>query len=154
VNVIEGKLSGTNRKIAIVSSRFNDFICSKLIEGARDCLVRHGAADKDLTLIRVPGAFEIPTAAKKAADSGKFDAVICLGAIIRGETSHYEHLSSEVTKGISSLALNAPIPVVYGVVTTENVEQAVDRAGGKAGNRGWDAAMTALEIIDLHKQQF
>lgn len=154
MNVIEGKLSGTNRKIAIVSSRFNDFICSKLIEGARDCLVRHGAADKDLTLIRVPGAFEIPTAAKKAADSGKFDAVICLGAIIRGETSHYEHLSSEVTKGISSLALNAPIPVVYGVVTTENVEQAVDRAGGKAGNRGWDAAMTALEIIDLHKQQF
>jgi 6,7-dimethyl-8-ribityllumazine synthase len=154
VNVIEGKLSGASRKVAIVSSRFNDFICSKLIEGARDCLVRHGAADNDITLVRVPGAFEIAIAVKKVVDSGKFDAVICVGAIIRGETSHYDHLASEVTKGIASIALDAPIPVVYGVVTTENVEQAVDRAGGKAGNRGWDAAMTALEVIDLHKQKF
>jgi 6,7-dimethyl-8-ribityllumazine synthase len=154
VNVIEGKLSGTGRKLAVVASRFNDFICSKLIAGAADCLKRHGVAENDITVVRVPGAFEIAPAARKAVDSGKFDAVICVGAIIRGETSHYEHLAAEVTKGISSLAQNSAIPVVYGVVTTESVEQAVDRAGGKAGNRGWDAAMTALEVIDLHKQKF
>ncbi|MBI3793567.1 MAG: 6,7-dimethyl-8-ribityllumazine synthase [Nitrospinae bacterium] len=154
MNVIEGKLSGNGKKIAIIASRFNDFICSKLIDGARDCLVRHGAADNDVTLVRVPGAFEIAVAAKKAVDAAKFDSVICLGAIIRGETSHYEHLAAEVTKGISSIAVNAPVPVVYGVVTTESVEQAVDRAGGKAGNRGWDAAMTALEMMDLAKQKF
>jgi 6,7-dimethyl-8-ribityllumazine synthase len=153
VRIIEGKLSGANRKVAIVSSRFNESICSRLVEGARDCLVRHGAADADLTLIRVPGAFEIPAAARKAVDSGKFDAVVCIGAIIRGETTHYEHLAAEVTKGIASLAFTAAIPVVYGVVTTENVEQAADRAGGKAGNRGWDAAMTALELIDLNGQK-
>lgn len=154
MNVIEGKLSGTGRKIAVVASRFNDFICSKLIAGAADCLKRHGVAENDITVVRVPGAFEIAPAAKKAVDAGKFDAVICVGAIIRGETSHYEHLAAEVTKGISALAQYSAIPVVYGVVTTESVEQAVDRAGGKAGNRGWDAAMTALEVIDLHKQKF
>ena len=153
MKVIEGTLSGVGRKVAIVSSRFNEFICSRLVEGARDCLVRHGAVEADLTLIRVPVAFEIAVAARKAVDSGKFDAVICLGAIIRGETTHYEHLAAEVTKGIASLAFSAPIPVVYGVVTTENVEQAADRAGGKAGNRGWDAAMTALEMTDLNKQK-
>ena len=154
MNVIEGKLSGTGRKIAIVASRFNDFIGSKLVEGARDCLVRHGVADNDITLIRVPGAFELAFAAKRAIEAGKFDSVICLGAIIRGETSHYEHLAAEVTKGIASLAIGAPLPVVYGVVTAENLEQAIDRAGSKAGNRGWDAAMTALEMIDLGKQKF
>jgi 6,7-dimethyl-8-ribityllumazine synthase len=154
MNIIEGKLTGTGKKVAIIASRFNEFICSKLVDGARDCLIRHGANDNDLTLIRVPGSFEITSIAKKAVDGGKYDAVICIGTIIRGETTHYEHIASEVTKGIASLAANAPIPVVYGVVTAENLEQAIDRAGSKAGNRGWDAALTALEMMDLNKQKF
>lgn len=150
MKIIEGNLAGQGKKIGIVASRFNDFINEKLIEGARDCLVRHGVTDGDITLIRVPGAFEIPYMTGKAVDAGKFDAVICLGSIIRGGTSHYQFLSAEVTKGISSIAMRAKIPVAYGVVTAETLEQAIERAGSKAGNRGWDAAMSALEMIDLN----
>jgi 6,7-dimethyl-8-ribityllumazine synthase len=153
MNIIEGKLSGQGRKVALVASRFNEFINAKLIDGARDCLVRHGVLDADISLIRVPGAFEIAFAAQKAVDAGKFDAVICLGTIIKGDTSHYEFLAAEVTKGVASIALKSPVPVVYGIVTTESLEQAIERAGSKAGNRGWDAAMTALEMIDLNKQK-
>ncbi|MEE8484789.1 MAG: 6,7-dimethyl-8-ribityllumazine synthase [Nitrospinota bacterium] len=152
INTIEGKLNGKGKKIGIVASRFNDFINEKLIGGARDCLARHGVNDGDITLVRVPGAFEIPFAAKKLAEGAKLDAVICLGTIIRGDTNHYELLSAEVTKGIASIALNASIPVVYGIVTTETLEQAIERAGSKGGNRGWDAAMSALEMIDLSAQ--
>jgi len=150
MNLVEGKIEGKGRKVALVVSRFNDFINAKLINGAHDCLTRHSVEDKDITLIRVPGAFEIPFATKKAVDSKKFDSVICLGTIIRGETSHYEFLSAEVTKGISQIALNSGTPVSYGIVTTETLEQAIERAGSKAGNRGWDAAMTALEMMSLN----
>lgn len=153
MNLIEGNINGTGKKVAIVASRFNEFINAKLIDGARDCLVRHGAADGDITLIRVPGAFEVPFAAAKAVDAKKFDAVICIGTVIRGDTSHYEFLSAEVTKGVAALAMRASIPVVYGLVTTENLEQAIERAGSKAGNRGWDAAMTALEMMDLNAKK-
>jgi len=151
MNVIEGNITGKGLKVALVASRVNDFINAKLIDGARDCLIRHGTGEKDITLLRVPGAFEIPFAAQKAVDvSGKFDVVICLGTIIRGDTSHYEFLSAEVTKGIASIALKSKIPVVYGIVTAENLEQAIERAGGKAGNRGWDAALSAMEMAGLN----
>lgn len=153
MNLIEGNINGAGKKVAIVASRFNEFINAKLIDGARDCLVRHGASDNDITLIRVPGAFEVPFAAAKAVDANKFDAVICIGTVIRGDTSHYEFLSAEVTKGVAALAMRASIPVVYGLVTTENLEQAIERAGSKAGNRGWDAAMTALEMMDLNSKK-
>ncbi|MDH5541587.1 MAG: 6,7-dimethyl-8-ribityllumazine synthase [Nitrospinota bacterium] len=153
MNLIEGNLEGKGSKIAIVASRFNDFINEKLIGGARDCLLRHGVSDDDITLVRVPGAFEIPFAAKKMADSKKFDAVICIGAIIRGATKHYEFISAEVTKGVSSVALSSGVPVLYGVVTAETLEQAIERAGSKAGNRGWDAALSALEMIGLNRHK-
>ncbi|GMT41765.1 MAG: 6,7-dimethyl-8-ribityllumazine synthase [bacterium] len=150
MNVIEGDVNGKGLKVALVVSRFNDFINAKLLEGARDCLVRHGTDDKDITLMRVPGSFEIPFGAQKAVNAGKFDAVICLGTIIRGDTRHYEFLSSEVTKGIASIALKSKIPVSYGIVTAETLEQAVERAGSKAGNRGWDAALSAIEMANLN----
>jgi 6,7-dimethyl-8-ribityllumazine synthase len=150
MNLIEGKIEGKGRKVALVVSRFNDFINQKLVSGAHDCLTRHSVDDKDITLIRVPGAFEIPFATKKAVDSGKFEAVICLGTIIRGETSHYELLSAEVTKGISQIALSSGTPVSYGIITAETLEQAIERAGSKAGNRGWDAALSALEMMSLN----
>lgn len=153
MNVIEGNIDGKGVKIAIVASRFNEFINTQLINGARDCIVRHGGDEKNITLIRVPGAFEVPPAAQRAANSGKFDAVICVGTIIRGDTSHYQHLSAEVTKGIGQVAMNAKIPVVYGIVTCETLEQAIERAGSKAGNRGWDAAMSALEMISLNRKK-
>lgn len=152
MKLIEGKISGKGRKVALVASRFNDFINEKLIEGARDCLVRHGVDDKDVTLIRVPGAFEIPFAVKKAAASGKFDAVICLGTIIKGQTIHYQLIAAEVIKGVASVALESDIPIGYGIVTAETLEQAIERAGSKAGNRGWEAAISALEMIDLNNQ--
>lgn len=150
MNLIEGKIEGKGKKVGLVVSRFNDFINTKLINGAHDCLTRHAVDDKDITLIRVPGAFEIPFATKKAVDSKKFDSVICLGTIIRGETSHYEFLSAEVTKGISQIALSSGTPVSYGIITAETLEQAIERAGSKAGNRGWDAAMSALEMMSLN----
>ena len=153
MNLVEGKITGQGKKVAIVASRFNEFINTKLIDGARDCLVRHEVKDGDITLIRVPGAFEIAFAAKKAVDAGKFDSVLCLGTIIKGDTSHYGFLAAEVTKGVASIALQSTIPVVYGIVTAETLEQAIERAGSKAGNRGWDAAMTALEMMDFNKQK-
>ncbi len=149
MNTVEGNLEGKGKKVALVAGRFNDFINEKLIGGARDCLIRHGVADKNILLVRVPGSFEITYAAGKAVDSGKFDSVICIGTIIRGGTGHYELLSAEVTKGIASLAARADIPVVYGIVTADTIEQAIERAGSKMGNRGWDAAMTALEMMNL-----
>ncbi len=149
---IEGKISAVGFKFAIVVSRFNDFIGSKLAEGAMDALTRHGAKDAQMALIKVPGAFEIPLAARKLAESGKYDAVICLGAVIRGATSHFDYVAAEASKGIAMVALESKIPVIFGVLTTENLEQAIERAGSKAGNKGWDAAMAAMEMVNLLKE--
>ena len=149
---IEGKIVAKGMKFGIVASRFNDFICSRLIEGAVDALVRAGAEEKDIEVAKVPGAFEIPVAAKKLAKSGKYDAVICLGAVIRGATPHFEYISAEVAKGIALVGLEAEVPVVFGVVTTDTIEQAIERAGSKSGNKGWDAALTAVEMVDLFKR--
>ncbi len=149
---IEGNLMANGMKFGIVAARFNEFIVSKLIGGAEDALLRHGAKEEDLTLAWVPGAFEIPTAAKQMALSGKYDAVICLGAVIRGATSHYDYVCNEVSKGIAQVSLETGVPVLFGVVTTENIEQAVERAGTKAGNKGYDAAVSAIEMVDLLKK--
>lgn len=151
MNVIEGKLVAEGAKIAIVASRFNEFITSKLIGGAVDCLKRHNVNDDDITLAWVPGAFEIPLIADKMACSGKYDAVICVGAVIRGSTSHYDYVCSEVSKGIASVSLKSGVPVLFGVLTTDNIEQAVERAGTKAGNKGYDCALSAIEMINLSK---
>ena len=151
MNVLEGKLTARGMKIGIVVARFNEFITSKLLSGCVDCLLRHEAADEDLTVAWVPGVFEIPMAAKKMAESGKYDAVICLGAVIRGATSHYDYVCNEVSKGIAQVSLNSGIPVLFGVVTTENIEQAIERAGTKAGNKGYDSAMAAIEMVNLIK---
>ena len=137
---------------AIVAARFNEFIVSKLVSGAEDALLRHDVNADDITVAWVPGAFEIPVVAKKMAASGKYDAVICLGAVIRGATSHYDYVCNEVSKGVASVSLETGVPVMFGVVTTENIEQAIERAGTKAGNKGYDCAMGALEMIDLIKQ--
>ncbi|MGM9917032.1 6,7-dimethyl-8-ribityllumazine synthase [Anaerotignum sp.] len=149
---IEGNLIANGMKFGIVAARFNEFIVSKLIGGAEDALLRHGAKEDDITLAWVPGAFEIPTAAKQMAQSGKYDAVICLGAVIRGATSHYDYVCNEVSKGIAHVSLETGVPVMFGVVTTENIEQAVERAGTKAGNKGYDAAVSAIEMVDLIKK--
>ena len=149
MRIIEGMLRGEGKKFAIVVSRFNDFITSKLLDGALDCLHRHGVKDDDLCLIRVPGAFEIPLAAQKLAQSGNYDGVICLGAVIRGATTHYDYVCSEVSKGIAKVSLDTNIPVGFGIVTTENIEQAIERAGTKSGNKGYDTAMSVLEMADL-----
>lgn len=146
---IEGKLRGDGKKIAIVVSRFNDFITSRLLDGALDGLSRTGVADDDVTVVRVPGSFEIPLAAKRLAASGRYNAVICVGAVIRGETPHYEHVAREVTKGIAQLSLELDVPIVYGLITTDTIEQAVERAGTKAGNKGFDAALIAVEMASL-----
>lgn len=151
-NYIEGKLDAAGQKFGIVVSRFNSFISERLLEGAVDALVRHGAADGDITVARVPGAFEIPLTAKKLVASGKFDAVICLGAVIRGSTPHFDYVASEVSKGVAHVSLDAGIPVVFGVLTTDTIEQAVERAGTKAGNKGFDAAVTAIETVNLFKE--
>lgn len=152
MKVLEGKVVAEGAKIGIVAARFNEFIVSKLIAGARDGLVRHNVEDDDITLAWVPGAFEIPVMAKKMAESGKYDAVICLGAVIRGATSHYDYVCAEVSKGIASVSLETGIPVMFGVVTTDNIEQAIERAGTKAGNKGYDCALGAIEMINLAKQ--
>ncbi len=151
MKVIEGNLVADGAKIAIVASRFNEFITSKLIGGAVDGLKRHNVNEDDITLAWVPGAFEIPLIADKMASSGKYDAVICLGAVIRGATSHYDYVCNEVSKGIASVSLKTGIPVLFGVVTTENIEQAIERAGTKAGNKGYDCALSAIEMINLTK---
>lgn len=147
--VKEGHLVGTGKRFAIVGSRFNEFITSKLIDGAKDALIRHDVKDEDITTIWVPGAFEIPLIAKKAAKSGKFDAVICVGAVIRGATSHYDYVCNEVSKGIAHISLETEVPIMFGILTTENIEQAIERAGTKAGNKGFDCAMGAIEMINL-----
>lgn len=154
VKEIEGKLIGTGKKVGIVVSRFNTFVSERLLEGALDGLVRHGVAEKDITVVRVPGAFELPLVAKKLAGGKKCDAVICLGAVIRGATPHFEYICSEVSKGIANASLELGFPIVYGVVTADTIEQAVERAGTKMGNRGFDAAMTALELADLMAKRF
>ena len=152
MKVLEGQVVAEGVKIGIVAARFNEFIVSKLVAGARDGLVRHNVEDDDITLAWVPGAFEIPVMAKKMAESGKYDAVICLGAVIRGATSHYDYVCAEVSKGIASVSLETGVPVMFGVVTTDNIEQAIERAGTKAGNKGYDCALGAIEMINLAKQ--
>ncbi|MCD6405002.1 MAG: 6,7-dimethyl-8-ribityllumazine synthase [Planctomycetes bacterium] len=146
---LEGKLSARGRKFALVASRFNSLITRQLIAGAQDCLLRHGAEDKDLTLVWVPGSFEMPLAAKKALESGKFNAVICLGAVIRGETPHFEYVAAEAAKGLAQVALSGGVPVTFGLLTPDTLEQALDRAGAKSGNKGADAAAAAIEMADL-----
>jgi 6,7-dimethyl-8-ribityllumazine synthase len=150
--IIEGKIVAKGMKFAIAASRFNDFISGRLIDGAVDTLVRAGADEKDIVIYKVPGAFELPLAAKKLAKSARFDAVICLGAVIRGATPHFEYVSAEVSKGIASVGLDSEMPVVFGVLTTDTIEQAIERAGTKSGNKGADAAMAAIEMVDLFKK--
>jgi len=150
--VIEGKIIAKGMKFGIVASRFNDFISGKLIEGALDALVRSGANAEDITVCKVPGAFEIPLVAKKLATAGKVDAVICLGAVIRGATPHFEYISAEVSKGIANVGLETGVPVVYGVLTTDSIEQAIERAGSKSGNKGFEAGLAAVELVDLLKK--
>ena len=149
MKTIEGKLVSKGYKFALIISRFNELISKKLLEGALDCLLRHEVKDKDITVIWVPGAFEIPLAAQKAAQTGKFDAVICLGALVRGATPHFEYISAEVTKGISQVSLQTGLPVIYGILTTDTIEQAIERAGTKGGNKGFSAASAALEMVSL-----
>ncbi|MBU2609254.1 MAG: 6,7-dimethyl-8-ribityllumazine synthase [Chloroflexi bacterium] len=145
----EGVLLGKGLKFALVVSRFNEFITGKLLEGAQDALLRHGVGEEDIEVAWVPGSFEIPLAAKKLAQTKKYDAVICLGAVIRGGTPHHEYIAAEVTKGIAKVSLDTDLPVVYGVITTENLEQAIERAGTKVGNKGFDAAVEAIEMVNL-----
>ena len=152
MKVYEGKVIGSGIKVGLVASRFNEFIVSKLVSGAIDGLVRHGVDDDNISLMWVPGAFEIPVMAKKMAESGKFDAVICLGAVIRGATSHYDYVCNEVSKGVAQVGLATGVPVLFGVVTTENIEQAIERAGTKSGNKGYDCALSALEMVNLIKE--
>ena len=146
---IEGVLSAKGKKFAIVVSRFNDFVASKLLAGTEDCLLRHECKTEDITVVKVPGAFEIPLAAKKLAASKKYNAIICLGAVIRGATPHFDYIAAEVSKGIASVNLETGVPCSFGVLTTDNLEQAIERAGSKSGNKGWDAAMSAIEMVSL-----
>jgi len=150
-NLIEGKLDAAGFKFALVVSRFNSFISDRLLEGAIDTLKRHGADEKNLTVVKVPGAFEIPLVAKKLAASAKYDGLICLGAVIRGGTPHFEYVSAEVSKGVASASLDTGVPISFGVLTTDSVEQAIERAGTKAGNKGGEAAMGAIEMVNLFK---
>ena len=147
--VLEAKLLAEGKKFAIVVSRFNDFITEKLVSGALDALVRSGARDEDIDLVRVPGAFEIPLMAKRMAAKGRYDAIVCLGAVIRGATPHFDYVSAEVTKGVAVVSLDGDLPVIFGIVTTDTIEQAIERAGTKAGNKGAEAALVAMEMISL-----
>lgn len=152
IKVHSGQLNGKSQKHAIIVSRFNELLTTKLLEGAIDCLSRHGVAEKDIQVFWVPGSFEIPYAAQKAALSKKFDAVVCLGALIRGDTPHFDFIAAEASKGIANISLETKMPVVFGIVTADTLDQAIERAGTKAGNKGWDAALAAIEMIDLYKQ--
>ena len=149
--IIEGKLDAQGLKVALLVSRFNSFVSDRLVEGAIDALLRHGAEKEDVVVVRVPGAFEIPPAAKQLADSGRFDAVVCLGAVIRGSTPHFDYVSAEVSKGVASVSMDSGIPVTFGVLTTDTLEQAIERAGSKAGNKGFDATLAAIEMANLYK---
>jgi len=150
--VIEGRLSAEGFRFAIIVSRFNDFICSRLMEGAVDALSRHGCSEEGIAIIKVPGAFEMPLAAKRLVRTGHYDAVICLGAVIRGATPHFDYVAAEVSKGIASVALESETPVTFGVLTTDNLEQAIERAGSKSGNKGYEAAMAAIEMVNLFRE--
>jgi len=152
MKVFEGKLIAEGLRFAIVVSRFNDFIGERLLGGALDALMRSGAREQDVEVFKVPGAFEIPLVAKKLARSGRYNAVICLGAVIRGATPHFDYVANEVSKGIATVSLETGVPVIFGVLTTDNLEQAIERAGSKAGNKGWDAAIAAIEMANLLKQ--
>ncbi len=152
VKMIEGKLDAKGFKFALIVSRFNDFISDKLMEGAIDCLQRHGSAEENISVVKVPGSFEIPLAAMKLADSKEYDAIICLGAVIRGATPHFDYVAAEVSKGIAQTSLQYKTPVAFGVITTDSIEQAIERAGTKSGNKGWDAALSAIEMANLFKQ--
>ncbi|MBQ8223563.1 MAG: 6,7-dimethyl-8-ribityllumazine synthase [Bacteroidales bacterium] len=152
MNIIEGKLIAEGQKIAIVAGRFNEIITNKLLGGAIDAFKRHGGDEKDIDVAWVPGSFEIPLVAKKMAETKKYDAVICLGAVIRGATAHFEMVANETTKGIAAAGLQTGVPIIFGVLTTDNIEQAVERAGSKAGNKGFEAATTAIEMVNLLKQ--
>src|SRR4051812_49434401 len=149
---VDGQLSPRGLKVAIVAARFNAFIVDRLVEGAVDALTRHGVADGDITVVHCPGAFEIPQVAKRIADGGEYGAVVCLGCVIRGATTHYDYVAGHAAYGIAEVAMSAKVPVIFGVLTTENIEQAVERAGTKAGNKGWDAALAALEMASLYAQ--
>lgn len=151
-DILQGEFKAQGLKFAIIVSRFNDFITRQLVSGAVDALSRHGAKEEDILVVKVPGAFEIPYAAAKMARQNKHDAIICLGAVIRGDTPHFGYISSEVTKGIAKIALESEMPVIYGIITAETIEQAIERAGTKAGNKGWDAAMAAMEMLDLYNK--
>jgi 6,7-dimethyl-8-ribityllumazine synthase len=151
MNLIEGKLNAKDYKFAIVVSRFNDFISQKLLEGALDCLKRHQALDENISVVKAPGSFELPLVAGKLAASKKYDALICLGAVIRGATPHFDYVAAEAAKGIAHVSLSSGLPVIFGVLTTDNIEQAIERAGTKSGNKGWDAALSAIEMADLLK---
>ncbi len=151
-NVIQGDLTAKGLRFAIVAARFNDFITTKLVDGAVDALARHGVSENDIEIVRVPGAFEIPLAAKVLANSKKHHAIICLGAVIRGATPHFEYVSAEVSKGVASVSMESGLPVIFGVLTTDTIEQAIERAGTKAGNKGWDSAISAIEMANLMKQ--
>ncbi len=151
-NYFEGKLDAKGKRFGVVASRFNEFITGKLLEGTTDCFVRHGGKEEDLHVAWVPGSFEIPAAARRMVESGRYDAVICLGAVIRGATPHFDYIAAEVTKGIAQLSMSADIPVIYGVITADTLEQAIERAGTKMGNKGWDAALAAIEMANLYEQ--
>lgn len=152
MRILEGNVVASGIKVGIVAARFNEFIVSKLVGGAKDACIRHGVEEENMDLAWVPGAFEIPLVAKKMAKSGKYDVVICLGAVIKGSTSHYDYVCAEVSKGIASVSLETEVPVIFGVLTTDNIEQAIERAGTKAGNKGYDAACTAIEMVNLLKE--
>lgn len=153
INLVEGKVvAKEGMKVGIVAARFNEIIVNKLLGGAVDGLVRHGVKEEDITAAWVPGAFEIPLVASKMAQSGKYDAVICVGAVIRGDTTHYDYVCNEVSKGVAQVGLNTGVPVLFGVITTENIEQAIARAGSKAGNKGYDCALSAIEMVNLNDQ--
>ncbi len=152
MKIIEGELQAKGLKFGIVISRFNEFITSKLLDGAKDALVRHGAKEDDIDVARVPGSFEIPMIAKKMAAKGVYNAIICLGTVIRGATPHFEYISAEVSKGIASASMETGVPIAFGIITCDTIEQAVERAGTKSGNKGWDAAMTAIEMAQLLKK--
>ena len=150
--ILEGKLNAEGMRFAVVVSRFNDFFTERLLGGALDALTRHGAADDDVMVFKVPGGWELPLAAKKLAQSGKYDGVICLGAIIRGATPHFDYVAAETSKGIAQTSLETGTVIAYGVITTDTLEQAIERAGSKAGNKGWQAAISAIEMVDLLRQ--
>lgn len=152
MKIIEGDIQAKGLKFGIVMGRFNDFITSRLLDGAVDALIRHGADEKDIEVVKVPGSFEIPLAAKKLASKGIYNAIICLGTVIRGATPHFDYVAAEVSKGIAAASLETGVPIAFGIITSDTIEQAIERAGSKAGNKGWDAAITAIEMAQVIKK--